>query len=239
MKKTVSLALLAVVVMAPGAAVVAQETSVSKFVDLRYAETARIARTLWEYAEVGYQEERSSALLQSALAAEGFDIDAGVADIPTAFVASYGDTGPVIGILAEFDALPGINQDSVPTRSPIEGKGAGHACGHNLFGAGSVGAAIAAKHWLDETGAPGIIRLYGTPAQLLAVADVTGMAPGARVGNVGPALSDDFVLGPGLNELRARTVGLSEARDLAVFRQPFTQPGAQANRGLAVDLADT
>lgn len=148
----------------PGA-VFAQETDIAGFVDLRYQETARLARTLWEYAEVGYQEEKSSALLQTTLAAEGFDVEAGVAGIPTAFVASYGDTEPVIAILAEFDALPGINQDSVATRSPIEGKNAGHACGHNLFGAGSVGAAIAVKHWLDESGAPGTVRLYGTPAE--------------------------------------------------------------------------
>ena len=146
-------------------AATAQEPDVTKFLDMRYAETARIARTLWEYAEVGYQEEKSSALLQATLAAEGFDVTANVADIPTAFVASYGETGPVIGILAEFDALPGINQDALPTRSPIPGKTAGQACGHNLFGAGSVGAAIAIKHWLDETGSPGTVRLYGTPAE--------------------------------------------------------------------------
>ncbi|MDH4107215.1 MAG: amidohydrolase [Gammaproteobacteria bacterium] len=141
------------------------DEDVSRFLDARYAETARMARTLWEYAEVGYQEERSSALLQAALAAEGFEVEAGVAGIPTAFVASYGDAGPVIGILAEYDALPGINQDAVPQRSPIEGKGAGHACGHNLFGSGSIAAGIAVKHWLDETGTPGTIRVYGTPAE--------------------------------------------------------------------------
>lgn len=154
-----------VLLLAASTVATAQNANIETFVDGRYSETARLARTLWEYAEVGYQEERSSALLQSALAAEGFTVEAGVADIPTAFVASYGDTGPVIGILAEFDALPGINQDAVALRSPIPNKAAGHACGHNLFGAGSVGAAIAVKHWLDETGAPGIIRLYGTPAE--------------------------------------------------------------------------
>ena len=158
-----SLVCLLGIVLAP--VLVAQETDVVSFVDGRYSETAQLARTLWEYAEVGYQERQSSALLQSTLAAEGFEIEAGVAGIPTAFVASYGDTGPVIGILAEFDALPGINQDAVPARSPIPDKGAGHACGHNLFGAGSVAAAIAVKHWLDETGAPGVVRLYGTPAE--------------------------------------------------------------------------
>jgi aminobenzoyl-glutamate utilization protein B len=146
-------------------AVSAQQVDVTQFLDSRYDETARIARTLWEHAEVGYQEEKSSALLQETLAAEGFDVQAGVAGMPTAFIASYGETEPVIAILAEYDALPGINQDAVPTRSPIAGKGAGHACGHNLFGAGSVGAAIAVKHWLDETGSPGTVRLYGTPAE--------------------------------------------------------------------------
>ncbi len=146
-------------------AVAAQEPDVSKFLDSRYDETARIARTLWEYAEVGYQEEKSSALLQATLSAEGFDVQAGVAGMPTAFIASYGETDPVLAILAEYDALPGINQDALPTRSPIAGKGAGQACGHNLFGAGSVAAAIAIKHWLDETGSPGTVRLYGSPAE--------------------------------------------------------------------------
>jgi aminobenzoyl-glutamate utilization protein B len=138
---------------------------IMRFVDSRYEETATIARNLWEYAEVGYLEEKSSGLLQQTLADEGFSIEAGVAGIPTAFVASYGEGGPVIGILAEFDALPGINQDAVPSRSPIDGKTAGHACGHNLFGAGSVGAAIAVAHWLEESGVPGTVRLYGTPAE--------------------------------------------------------------------------
>ena len=136
-----------------------------RFVDSRYEETADIARNLWEYAEVGYLEEKSSGLLQETLAAENFEIEAGVAGIPTAFVASYGEGGPVIGILAEFDALPGINQDALPSRTPIDGKTAGHACGHNLFGAGSVGAAIAIAHWLEESGVPGTVRLYGTPAE--------------------------------------------------------------------------
>jgi len=136
-----------------------------RFVDSRYEETAAIARELWEYAEVGYLEEKSSGLLRETLAAENFEVEANVAGIPTAFVASYGEGGPVIGILAEFDALPGINQDALPARTPIDGKTAGHACGHNLFGAGSVGAAIAIAHWLEQSGVPGTVRLYGTPAE--------------------------------------------------------------------------
>jgi aminobenzoyl-glutamate utilization protein B len=138
---------------------------IRQFVDSRYEDTAAIARQLWEHAEVGYQEVESSGLLQEVLEREGFAVEAGVAGIPTAFVASYGDGGPVIGILAEFDALPGINQDALPSRSPIDGKTAGHACGHNLFGAGSVGAAVAVAHWLEENGVPGTVRLYGTPAE--------------------------------------------------------------------------
>ena len=88
-----------------------------------------------------------------------------MAGIPTAFVASYGSDGPVIAILAEFDALPGINQSASPVRDPIEGKDAGHACGHNLFGAGSTQAAIALAHWLQSNDRQGTVRLYGTPAE--------------------------------------------------------------------------
>lgn len=126
---------------------------------------SRVSRALWDYAELGYLETKSSTLLQDELRQAGFKVESGVAGIPTAFVASWGSGGPVIGILAEFDALPGINQDATPERAPVEGKNAGHACGHNLFGAGSLGAAIAVKKWLEETGTPGIIRLYGTPAE--------------------------------------------------------------------------
>jgi len=143
----------------------AAQVDILQFLDSRYGATEEMASTLWDYAEVGYQEEKSSALLQEALAAEGFSIEAGVAGIPTGFIASYGRGGPVVAILAEYDALPGISQAATPVRSPIENKGAAHACGHNLFAAGSVSAAIAAKHWLEETGAAGTIRLYGTPAE--------------------------------------------------------------------------
>ncbi|WP_422342922.1 amidohydrolase [Parasphingorhabdus sp.] len=143
----------------------AQEIKVLQDIDARYNNTAGVARQIWDWAEVGYQEEKASALLQQQLRAQGFNIDTGVAEIPTAFVAEYGKGGPVIAILAEYDALPGINQDAVATRSPIAGKSAAHACGHNLFGAGSLEAAIAVKKWLEATGTPGRVRLYGTPAE--------------------------------------------------------------------------
>ena len=134
-------------------------------VDKRADLTAELASDIWDWAELGYHEEKSSGLLQSTLIDEGFTVEAGVAGIPTAFVAEYGAGGPVIAILAEFDALPGLNQSRSPQREEVPGKGAGHACGHNLFGAGSVTAAISIRHWLEKTGTPGRIRVYGTPAE--------------------------------------------------------------------------
>jgi len=135
------------------------------YLDGASASYKELAMTIWDHAELGYQEQRSSALLQNTLAAEGFKIEAGVAGIPTAFVASYGSGEPVIGMLAEFDALPGISQSSAPERQLLEGRNSGHACGHHLFGAGSTAAAIAVKRWLAATNGSGTIRLYGTPAE--------------------------------------------------------------------------
>ncbi len=138
---------------------------VASAIDARAERYGALAQQIWDLAEVGYQETRSSALLQEELRGAGFRVEAGVADIPTAFIASWGSGGPVIGILAEFDALPGITQDRSPVRTPRPDMIAGHACGHHLFGAGSVAAAIAVKQWLESSGTPGTVRLYGTPAE--------------------------------------------------------------------------
>lgn len=124
-----------------------------------------VADQLWEWAELGYLETQSSALLKRTLAEAGFEVSAGIGGIPTAFTASFGDGEPVIGIMGEFDALPGISQAAVPHAEAIEGKPNGHACGHNLFGAGSLGAALAVKDWLKASGQAGTIRFYGTPAE--------------------------------------------------------------------------
>jgi aminobenzoyl-glutamate utilization protein B len=134
-------------------------------IDAQTDRYAKIARQIWDFAEVGYQETKSSALLQEQLRGAGFTVEAGVAGMPTAFVASYGSGKPVIGILAEFDALPGITQDDSPERRPRAGMEAGHACGHHLFGTGSTAAAIAVKDWLARTKGTGTIRIYGTPAE--------------------------------------------------------------------------
>ncbi len=124
-----------------------------------------ISKKIWDYAEVGYQETKSSALLQDELKKAGFSIQSGVAGIPTAFIATYGSGKPVISILAEYDALPGLAQEATPERKIIEGQRAGHACGHHLFGTGSSAAAIAVKDWLKQSGKTGTIKLIGTPAE--------------------------------------------------------------------------
>lgn len=158
-------AILAVGAAAIATSVGAQEADPILQVEAQQERTERVAQRIWEFAELGYLETRSSGLLVDELQREGFSIRQGVAEIPTAFVAEWGKGGPVIGLLAEFDALPGINQSSAPTRDPVAGKHAGHACGHNLFGAGSLSAAIAIRNWLEATGTPGRVRLYGTPAE--------------------------------------------------------------------------
>ena len=134
-------------------------------IDAKKDHYAKIAKELWENPELGYLEDKSSALLQTELKAEGFAIENGVADIPTAFTATYGSGSPVIGILGEFDALPGMSQEAEPKmKARIDGA-PGQACGHHLFGTGSMAAAIAAKNWLKRTGKSGTIRFYGTPAE--------------------------------------------------------------------------
>lgn len=171
--KRLILAALVAVVFAPFIVLHAQRPAtnaaraldVNQDLDPRQAHYAALARRIWELAEVGYQERESSALLQNELKSAGFSVEAGVAGMPTAFVASFGSGKPVIGILAEFDALPGITQDDSPERNPVSGKNAGHACGHHLFGTGSVAAAIAVKDWLTRSRTPGTIRVYGTPAE--------------------------------------------------------------------------
>ena len=137
-----------------------------------------LADNMWHWAETRFEEQKSSQAMQDILIEHGFEVDVGVADMPTAFVARYRlgtaskhlssasqVTGPVIAILAEMDALPGLSQGAVPHQSPIAGKAAGHACGHHLFGAGSLAAAIAVKNWLVLNKVNGEIRLYGTPAE--------------------------------------------------------------------------
>lgn len=142
-----------------------QEEKVLKNLDMKADFYGDIAMELWNNPELGYLETKSSALLQKTLSDAGFQITSGIADIPTAFVAEYGSGKPVIGIMAEFDALPGVSQKAVPYRDPVVEGGAGHACGHHLFGSASVAAGITVKDWMKENNIQGTIRVYGTPAE--------------------------------------------------------------------------
>lgn len=148
-----------------GMSVAAADDSVLRTVEARRAADRAMALELWNWAEVGYQEVQSSARLQKELRDAGFTIRTGVAEMPTAFVAEYGSGKPVIGILAEMDALPGVSQAAVPERSPLRGRISGHACGHHLFGTASTSAGIALKNWLASNRRSGTIRIYGTPAE--------------------------------------------------------------------------
>ncbi|MBF9142627.1 amidohydrolase [Hymenobacter properus] len=130
-----------------------------------YAEYRQAAQRIWGFAEVGYKETKSAALLQDMLRKNGFAVQAGVADMPTAFVATYGSGQPVIGILAEYDALPGLAQQAVAEKAPIAGQDAGHGCGHNLFGTASVAAGIELKKLLKEGKLHGTIKVFGCPAE--------------------------------------------------------------------------
>ncbi|WP_300023398.1 amidohydrolase [uncultured Maribacter sp.] len=140
------------------------EKDIIKNLEQKSEDYGTIAQNIWEFAEMGYQEEQSSDLLQTTLKNAGFTIKEGVAGIPTAFIAEYGSGSPVIAIMGEYDALPGLSQKAVPEKTSA-GAAAGHACGHHLFGTASTAAAISTKEWLEANNSKGTIRFYGTPAE--------------------------------------------------------------------------
>jgi len=148
-----------------------QQTALEN-VDTRRQEILQVNKAIWEFAEVGLEEEQSSALLVGKLKEAGFAVETGLAKMPTAFVASYGSGRPIIGILAEYDALPTLSQRVVPHREPLEEGAPGHACGHSGLGAGAFGAALAVKAALEKHRLSGTIRLYGTPAEETAIGKV-------------------------------------------------------------------
>jgi aminobenzoyl-glutamate utilization protein B len=129
------------------------------------AELTDLSDQIWRFAETALRETRSSKVLADYAEKQGFEVKRGVAGMPTAFVASYGQGSPIIGILGEFDALPGISQKAQPVKEALEAGSAGHGCGHNLFGAASLGAAVAIKEMIAAGKLKGTIRFYGTPAE--------------------------------------------------------------------------
>ena len=128
-------------------------------------ELIKLSDEVWSYAETALKEVKSSKVLADYAESQGFRVKRGVANMPTAFIAEYGSGKPIIGIMGEFDALPGISQKAQPTKEALVTGAGGHGCGHNLFGAGSLGAALAIKELIEQGKLKGTVRFYGTPAE--------------------------------------------------------------------------
>ncbi len=143
----------------------ANKQAVIASVEKHKAEMIKMSDEIWGYAETAFEENKSSKLLSDYAEAQGFTVQRGVADIPTAFIASYGSGKPIIGILGEFDALPGLSQKASPVKEPVTAGQPGHGCGHNMFGVGSMGAAVAIKELIAAGKLKGTVRFYGTPAE--------------------------------------------------------------------------
>lgn len=138
---------------------------VIEIINRKFKELTAVSDKIWSYEEIAFQEDQSSRELSQYAEQQGFRVTRGVGEIPTAFTAEYGSGKPVIGILGEFDALPGLSQKAVPVKDPVHEGGAGHGCGHNLFGVASLGAATAIKQLIEEGKLKGTVRFYGTPAE--------------------------------------------------------------------------
>jgi aminobenzoyl-glutamate utilization protein B len=148
-----------------GVAFAGDKENFLKQMDARAAHYGDVSRQIWEFAEVGYKEVKSADLLKSELRQAGFTVQDNVAGMPTAFTATWGQGRPVIAVLGEYDALPGLSQAASPDRKPLVDNGPGHGCGHNLLGAASLFAAVSVKDWMAANKIHGTIRFYGTPAE--------------------------------------------------------------------------
>jgi aminobenzoyl-glutamate utilization protein B len=157
---------------------VSQKTALAE-IQNRENELKDINQQIWNFAEVGLEETRSAKLLAEKLKSAGFEVKQGVAGMPTAFVASYGSGHPIIGILAEYDALPDLSQKAKPIQEPLEAGKPGHGCGHSGLGTGALGAALAVKAAMQTHQLPGTLRLYGTPAEETLIGKVYILLDGA------------------------------------------------------------
>ena len=144
---------------------VAEKKAAAATIEKTTGEMTALSDQIWAHAETALKETRSSKALADFAEAKGFRVTRGVANLPTAFVAEFGSGKPVIGIMGEYDALPGISQKAQPTKEPLEAGAPGHGCGHNLFGVGSLGAAIAIKDLITAGKLQGTVKFFGTPAE--------------------------------------------------------------------------
>lgn len=146
-------------------AITKNKQAIIKSVEKHQKEMIALSDEIWAIAETAFEENKSSKLLADYAEKQGFTIERGVAGMPTAFVATYGSGKPVISVLGEFDALPGISQKAQPTKAALNEGAAGHGCGHNLFGVGSLGAAIAVKELIESGKVKGTVKYFGTPSE--------------------------------------------------------------------------
>ncbi|HWO02926.1 MAG TPA: amidohydrolase [Blastocatellia bacterium] len=168
-KQTFGIALMSLAILfAPasslGADMKKKEDAVAS-IERHKPELINLSDQIWGFAETALRETQSSKLLADYAEKQGFQVKRGVAGMPTAFVASFGQGRPIIGVLGEFDALPGISQKAQPVKEALQAGAPGHGCGHNLFGAASLGAALAIKELIAAGKLQGTIRFYGTPAE--------------------------------------------------------------------------
>lgn len=147
------------------AAVTATKEAAVESVEAHGSELVELSDRIWAYAETALKEFESAELLAAYAEQQGFDVERGISGMPTAFIASYGSGRPIIAVMGEYDALPGISQKAVPEKMPLEAGAGGHGCGHNMFGAASIGSAVAIKEQIEAGRLKGTIRFYGTPAE--------------------------------------------------------------------------
>lgn len=156
----------------------ANKQTVLSSIQKHQTELIKLSDQVWSFAEIAMREHQSAKVLSDYAEQQGFRVKRNIADIPTAFIAEYGSGKPIIGIMGEFDALPGLSQKAEPTKGALKEGAAGHGCGHNMFGAASLGAATAIKELIEAGKLKGTIRFYGTPAE----EDLAGKVYMARAG---------------------------------------------------------
>lgn len=141
------------------------EEGILSYLDEKKDALFRVAKDIWEHPQLGLQETYASKRIADELKKAGFSVKMGIAEMPTAFIASWGEGKPIIGILGEYDALPGLSQKVSAKKEPIKEGAPGHGCGHNLLGTGGLGAALALKEIMEKNKIKGTIRYYGCPAE--------------------------------------------------------------------------
>ncbi len=135
------------------------------WIDQNRERLIEVSDEIWEYAELGFVEVKSAKLLVDELERQGFKVAMEVAGIPTAFVATWGSGRPVIGIMGEYDSIPGVSNKAVPVKDPLIEGGPGHGCSHNIHGVSGLGGALAVKVAMDKVKVPGTIKFFGCPAE--------------------------------------------------------------------------